>query len=236
MRHQKRAGLAVALDHVEHTLGQAGLDEDFGNLQGAERGHFRWFEHHGIAGGKRWRRLPAGDLLRVVPGADADDNAERHPHRIGPVAAEGDLAAIECRSDDAAEEFQAVGAGGRIGDDGFLDRLAGVERFQCREFAVALAHDVGGLLQHPTALCRAEACPFLLGALGRCNGLFHDLRCGGMKTCDHFAGCRIDAFDHAAGRVFDIDTVNEVGGLRLGFHVLSPDGLSLQEGESCPVT
>ena len=49
MVHQQRAGGAVTLNDIVKPLRQTGLDEDFGDLQRAERRVFRGLEHHCIA-------------------------------------------------------------------------------------------------------------------------------------------------------------------------------------------
>ena len=72
---ERRADRAAALDHVEGAGGQAGLGEDLGELQRAERRELGGLEDHGVAAGERRRRLPAGDLAGVVPGADAGADA-----------------------------------------------------------------------------------------------------------------------------------------------------------------
>ncbi|MND48645.1 hypothetical protein D3C80_395700 [compost metagenome] len=220
MVDQKRPGCPITLDDVVEPLGKPGFDQDFGNLQCTERRVFRRLEHHRIAGGKRRRTLPAGDLLRIVPGADTDADAERYPLRIGKIAAERDILAVQARSDHAAEKFEAVGTRSRIGDDRFLDRLAGIERFEFGKFAVPLAHDFGGTLEDSAARRRAHCRPFRLGAFGRCDRLFDNRRRCRMQPCDHLAGGGVKALDDAACGILHIFAVDEVAGFRLCFHSL----------------
>ena len=60
----------------------------FGAVSGVRLGRL---EDHRVAAGERGRRLPAGDLQRIVPGTDAGDNAERLAARV----AEGRRAQID---------------------------------------------------------------------------------------------------------------------------------------------
>ncbi len=152
------ADIAKALHDVEQAVRQAGLGEDLGQRQRGQRGSFRRLEDHGVAHGERGRGLPAGALDRIVPGADADADAERLAARIGEGSAEIDEIAVEA-GDDAAEEFQRVGGGGGVGHQRFLDGLAGVERFQPRQLCIALAQQIGGAAQDAAALDRLQPRP-----------------------------------------------------------------------------
>ncbi|ENN86115.1 hypothetical protein RHSP_32539 [Rhizobium freirei PRF 81] len=218
MVDEQRPGLAVALDDIVKALGQAGFDKDFSNLQRAERRVFRRLEYHGVAGDEGRRALPAGDLLRIVPCADADADAERHALGIGEVAAERDVGAVEAGGRDAAEEFEAVGARRWVGDNGFLDRLARIQRFQLGKLAVTLAHDIGRALQDAAACRRAHGRPFRLCPAGASDRLLDDGRRRCVQAGDHFAGRRIDAFNKGAVGVLDIFPVDEMRGFRLCAH------------------
>src|SRR3546814_20488320 len=76
-------------------VGQPGLGVDLRQLQRAERGQLGRLEDHGIAAGQRRRRLPAGDLDRVVPGADAGADAEWLAARVEEVADEVEMLAVQ---------------------------------------------------------------------------------------------------------------------------------------------
>ncbi len=89
---------------------------------------------------------------------------------------------------------KAVGARRRIRDDRFLDRLAGIERFELGKLAIALAHDLGGALQDAAAGRRAHRRPFRLCALGSRDRFLDDGRRCRMQPRDHFAGCRDKCF------------------------------------------
>ena len=141
MAGEQPSGVGEAVDDVEDAVGQAGFGEDLGELDRAERRQLRRLEDHGVAAGERRRRLPAGDLQRVVPGADAGDDAER----LAPRVAEGrrpevDVLAGKARGD-AGEIVEAVGAGEHVDGRGLLDRLAGVAGLEKRQLRVPLAED-----------------------------------------------------------------------------------------------
>ncbi len=76
MRGQKAAGIGEALHDVEDAVRQAGFGHDVGELDRGERRQLGRLEDHRVAAGKGRRRLPAGDLERIVPGADAGDDAK----------------------------------------------------------------------------------------------------------------------------------------------------------------
>ncbi len=95
---ERLADAVVALDDVEQPGRYARLGVDLGQLDRRERGELGRLEHHRVAAGEGRRRLPAGDLQRVVPGADAGAHAERLAPRVAPRAAEVDVLAVErCR-------------------------------------------------------------------------------------------------------------------------------------------
>ncbi len=71
MVDQQRAGSRSPCTTLNRPLGRPASINDFGDLQRAERGDFIRLEDEGIAGDQRGRGLPAGDLLRIVPRADA---------------------------------------------------------------------------------------------------------------------------------------------------------------------
>ena len=77
VRRQQRASGAAPLQHVEHAGGHAGLEVNFGQLYRRGGGQLRGFENHGIARSQGGRRLPAGNLQGVVPGANAHAHAQR---------------------------------------------------------------------------------------------------------------------------------------------------------------
>ena len=172
---ERGADVAIALHDVEQPVRQAGLGVDLGQRQRRQRRVLRRLEHHGVAHGERRRRLPAGDLDRIVPGADADADAERLAPRIGEGAAEIDIVAVE-GGDRAAEIFERIGGRRRVGNQRLLDGLAGVERLEPRQFGVAGAQDVGGAAQDAAALDRLQPRPGGLRRARRLDGELDDVR------------------------------------------------------------
>ena len=79
----RRPVSAVALHDVEDAGRQA---RPRGKISASstrrERRQLGRLEDHRVAAGERRRRLPAGDLQRIVPGADAGDDAERLAARV----------------------------------------------------------------------------------------------------------------------------------------------------------
>ena len=200
---QCRADIAKALHDVEQPVRQPGLGEDFGQRQRGQRRVLGRLEDHRVAHGERRRGLPAGALDRIVPGADADADAERLAARVGEGSAEIDEVAVEA-GDDAAEELQRVGGGGGVGDQRFLDRLAGVERLQPRQLCVALAQQVGGAAQDAAALDRLQPRPGRLRRARRLDGELDDVGRRGVELGDRLAGRGIDDRERRALLVLDI--------------------------------
>ena len=68
--------LFVAVDHIEYTRWQAGLQRQFGNAQRAGRVALGRFEHKGVAAGHRHGPHPQGHHGREVEGGDAGGHAQ----------------------------------------------------------------------------------------------------------------------------------------------------------------
>ena len=217
VRSQRAADIAIALHDIEEPVRQAGLGVDFSQRKRRERRVLGRLEHHGVAHGECGGRLPARALDRVVPGADADADAESLPARVGKGAAEIDvIAVIAC--DRAAEEFKRIGRRCRVGDQRFLNGLAGVERLQACELGIAGAQDVGGAAKNAPALDRLQPRPDGLRFPRRLDGKLDDVLGGGMQHGDGLAGRRIDDRNDRAALVVDEAAVDVVRCLRLRAH------------------
>ena len=195
MPGQQPAGLGIALHHREQAVRRARFAQDVFQMRSGERGQLGGLEDHGIAAGERGRGLPAGDLQRIVPRADACDHAERLAARIAERgrAEIGLLAGQRCRK--GGKILEAVGAGEHIDGDGLLDRLAGVAGFEFCQLWVACAQDVGDAPQDACALSAGHRGP---ACLRRSRGADRavDIR----RSCDgefgeHLAIGRIDRGD-----------------------------------------
>ncbi|MCY1400865.1 hypothetical protein D9M71_159690 [compost metagenome] len=67
---------ATAVDHLQHALGRAGFDEEFGEAVGGQRILLRGLEDEGVAAGDRQRKHPQRDHRREVERGDADADAQ----------------------------------------------------------------------------------------------------------------------------------------------------------------
>src|ERR687898_1920958 len=147
MARQQAAGLGMALRQLEDAARHAGFEIDLLELDRGERREARRLEDHGIAEGERRCRLPAGDLQRIVPGADAGDDAEWFAPRVTPgLWAEVDVLAGRTLRE-RGEVFDALRAGDDVDDARFLDWLAGVAGFERCQLVVAGTQDLGGAAQ-----------------------------------------------------------------------------------------
>ena len=163
------------------------------SFDGGERRQLGRLEDHGVAAGERRRRLPAGDLERVVPGADAGDDAER----LAPRIAEGGRAEIDVlageRRGEAGEILEAVGAGEHV--DGEVSWIGlPVSRISRRaSSSLRCAQEVGDA---PAGCGRAprrsspprSAC----AGFGGRDGLLDLGLAGDLDLGEHLAGRRVD--------------------------------------------
>ena len=203
-----------ALHHVENPGGHPGFDKDLRQLQRAQGGHLRGFEHHRIAHGERRGRFPAGDLAGVVPRPNAHANPQSLADRVDEIAAQGHRLAGHRRRE-AREIFQRIRARGPIGGKRLLQGLAGVIGFQHREIVQPLADDRRRAVQDAAALDRAQRRPVLLRRAGRGERGLDHRRGSLVQPGNHRAGAGIDHLDDRSGRVFQIGAIDEMAGFRL---------------------
>ena len=213
--HQRLPDRACALQDVVKAGGQAGLGQDLGQAQGAERCGLGGLEHHRIAAGECGRTLPGGDLGGIVPGPDADADAQRLADRVDEIPPEGDVIAGQ-RGGEAAEIFERIGGRGGIGHQRLGQRLAGVEGFEHGEVMVAGADEVGRAAQDAPAFDRAQGRPVALGAGGGGKRAVDQRRGGGAQGGDGRPGRGIDDGQRLARRVLDKGAVDVVRGGGLG--------------------
>ena len=145
---------AKAVDHVEHPRRPAGLHEQLGHEQGAQRGLLGGLEHHRIAGGQRRRHLPGRHHQRVVPRHDAPDHAERLTQdiverrrlRVGDLAV--DLV------DGLGEILEGNDRARDVDVEHVRNRLAHIERIEERELAGVRFDEPGVFVEHFHAVAR----------------------------------------------------------------------------------
>ena len=100
MREQRVDRLLVAVDHVEHAVGQAGFLEQRGEDQRRRRIALRGLQDERVAADERHREHPQRHHRRKVERRDAGDHAERLAQRVGVDAGAdvvGELALQELR-------------------------------------------------------------------------------------------------------------------------------------------
>ena len=118
-------GFLVALDHLEHTRGQAGLEEQFGQSHRDRRVALRRLENEGISACQRGPGLPQRDHRREVERGDTGDHAERLADRVDVDTRSGALGELTLE--------QMRDADGELDDlDAALDVALGVRERSCR--------------------------------------------------------------------------------------------------------
>ena len=98
---------ARAGDDAQPALGQAGLEQDPGQLERRDRGLPGRLQHDRVAGGDRRAELVGDEVEREVEGADRADDPVGHPHH------HAELAGARCRG---------------LHRDGAAGQLAGLDR------------------------------------------------------------------------------------------------------------
>ena len=150
--------------HLEHPLGQPGVEGELGQAEGGEGGGLGRFDHDGVAGGEGRPHLPRGDRDREVPGDDGPDHAERlvkghvHPagHRDGGAAVLVHRARVEVQHLGHHPDLIAT----------LADRLAHVGRLHLGQL-LGVVLDLGGEPAHQAGtVCRREGPPCRPGVRG----------------------------------------------------------------------
>ncbi len=174
MRGQRRAGLMpVAGADVQGAGGQARFGGDLRQLQKRQAGVFGGLDHAGVAGGQRRAHAAAEDLQGVVPGHDMAGDAVRFAHRQHrETRVVGNGLAVQL-VDRAGIELEIAGHGGGVGAR-LLDGLAGVGRFQLRQFFLAVQQREGDFHEQAAARGGRHLAPLAVVSLaGRRHGAVH---------------------------------------------------------------
>ena len=82
MRADGATDSVVAMNDLEQPV-EAGLAQQLGDTVRCQRCQFRGLQDEGVARRQRRRRLPAGNLDRIVPGPDAGADTQRNALAIG---------------------------------------------------------------------------------------------------------------------------------------------------------
>ena len=133
---------ARSRNDVEHTGWKAGLESQFSEADGAERGETRGLEHHGVSGGERGTQLPGRDHHREVPRNDQPDHAEWLAQR----EIQSGLGNLDRFAEELVRRTGVVPQG--VGDVVRLpprvaDRLPDIPGLQHRQFLGVGPHQVG---------------------------------------------------------------------------------------------
>ncbi len=197
MRRERSTCLpAVTGDDVEHAFRNPGLECQLGHADGRERRVLGRLGDQRVAHGKRRAHDAGEDLQRIIPRDDAADHAMRLAQRQRRVAGqEGDCVAMDLVAG-AAVEFVVAHGGGDVGP-ALADRLAGVARFERREFGPVAFDQMEQPRQAAAALDRRHAAP---------RALVERLAGGPHRAIDvGSAGRRDRGEDLAVGWRCDID-------------------------------
>ncbi|MNM70584.1 hypothetical protein D3C81_822170 [compost metagenome] len=202
---QRFAGLAaIALDHVEHALGQQVADqfEQYGN---AQRGLFGGLEHHAVAGGQRWREFPGGHQQREVPRDDLPDHAQWLVDVVGHGAFVDFGGTAFLGADAAGEVAEVIDRQWDVGVEGFTDRLAVVPGFGDGQDFEVLFDAVGDSQQDVGAVLHRGTAPGIGSGVGGIEGFVDVFGAGAGEFGDRLAVHR-----GSVGEVLTLDRRNEL--------------------------
>src|SRR5260370_13417795 len=76
MIDERAASFAGASQDVNHSIGQPGLLENFGEMESGDRSRLRRLQDTGVSAGKCGRKLPRRHQQRKIPGNDLAGDAE----------------------------------------------------------------------------------------------------------------------------------------------------------------
>ena len=160
MRDERRAGGAVAREHVEDAGWEPRLQGQLPEPQGGQRRLLGGLEHDRAAGRQRRPDLPDRHQQREVPGDDLSADADRLASRVteDPGIAGGDGRSIDLGR--PACVVLEVGDGvGHVHPLGELQRLAVVERLELGQLLLVRLDELGERLDPPATLGRGQLAP-----------------------------------------------------------------------------
>ena len=186
---QRRAD-DVAIEHVEHAGGRAGLDEDLRQLVDHARRLRRRLQHQRISGRDRRRDLVAGEIHRRIERRDPRHHADRKAQHEADLSGahgagvERDVLALDSHGLFGRQRKRVLGT-----DDlgpGVLDRLAGLARHDLGDPVRPFDQQCCGAPQQRGALISRRGGGFRLGldrgiervievGQGRARGMGDDL-------------------------------------------------------------
>ena len=166
---QPLANFGGALHHVEHARRHARFGKDFRQLHRTHGGFLGWLEDHGVTAGQGRRGFPAGDLDRVVPGANAGTDAQGLPAGVVKITAQVLLVTFDggCQ---AGKELNRIGTGDHIHGFCFLPGLASIAHLCGSQFIITLSQKRNRPKQNPAALDGSHGRPLGKTGAGTFNG------------------------------------------------------------------
>lgn len=196
-------GRLVTVDDVEHAVGQPGLAEEFGQLQGCRGVLLAGLEDEGVAAGDGEGEHPHRHHGREVERCDARDHAERLADR-GDVHPAGDLGgqlALELHGD-AAGQVDDLQAAGDLAEGVVVD-LAVLGGDQPGDLLAVLVEQGTELEQHGGAPGQRGGAPARVGGLGGGDGGVHLLGGGERDLGGDLAGGGVGDGAELARRAVD---------------------------------
>ena len=197
---QRRAGLAVAGDHVEHALGQPRLERQLAQPQARQRRLLGGLEHDRAARRQRRGDLPGRHQQREVPRDDLPAHADRLLARVAVHVRLGDRQHVAGDlGRPAGEVAQVLDRERHVHAPGELDRLAVVERLQLGELVGVVLEGLGEGQHRARALGRGDAvpAPVLERLAGGAHGAVHVRGAGVGHLGDRPAGGRVERLEGA---------------------------------------
>ena len=187
---------ALARQHLQHVLGNAGFKGELTNANGSKRRYLGGLEHDRAAGSECRSQAPASNRHREVPGHDHADNAdgllEGHVDATGHgyLSAEQALgrAAVVLQHVRDVVHFPA----------GVADGVAGVHDLEQCEFILMGTHDIGEATQQVRAITGSNFAPCLQCLVRTGDGLVGLLERGRRNSGDNLFGGRVDDAEHGA--------------------------------------
>ena len=163
-------GDLVALDHVEHAVGQARLLEQFGQVEGGRWILLGWLQDEAITAGDRVGEHPHGHHHGEVERRDARDDAERLADRIDVDAGRGLLRVATLEElRDATCELEVFEASSDF-TEGVCGDLAVLGRQDRGDFGPVLVDEIADLEQDLGAARERGRSPGREGGLGGRDG------------------------------------------------------------------
>jgi hypothetical protein len=199
---ERRARLRAEARHdIERAVGKADVAGEFSHADDGEARVLGRLEDAGVAASERRADGTTENLRGIIPGNDVADDAVR-------LAKHGRHVAVQKRQRIAVEligrravKLEIARSGDHIGRP-LLERLAGVARLQCGQFARIVGDRLAELRQQPAALGRRQPPPVALESGAR--GADRRIDLGG-------AGARDGRERRAVGRADDVQRAFLVG-------------------------